>query len=257
MRTLGLIGGMSWESSAVYYRLVNEAVRDRLGGLHSAKLVLWSVDFAGIAAAQATGDWEAAAAPLVEAARGLARAGAEALVICTNTMHRVADAVEAAGGLPLIHIADATAAAARNAGVGRPLLLATRFTMEQDFYVGRLRDRHGLDVLVPEAADRAFVHAVIYEELCRGVVSPASRERYREVIARSAARGADGVILGCTEIGLLLSPADVSLPMIDTTRVHALAAVDFALAEGSVMGGITQQRWTALGEVATLAPVAS
>jgi aspartate racemase len=261
MRTLGLIGGMSWESTAVYYRLINEAVRDRLGGLHSGKLVLWSVDFAGIAAAQAAGDWDAAAAPLAAAARGLECAGADALVICTNTMHKVADRVTAASSLPLIHIADATAQAARTAGVRRPLLLATCFTMEQDFYVGHLREGHGLDVRVPEAEDRALVHAVIYEELCRGVVSPASRARYQEVVARGAAAGADGVILGCTEIGLLLSPGDVPLPVIDTTQVHALAAVDFALGDAPatqapVMDDITQRRWTGEAPAVTLPAVA-
>jgi aspartate racemase len=228
MRTLGLIGGMSWESTIPYYRHINERVRERLGGLHSARLVLYSVDFAEIERLQMQGDWDEAGRRLGAAAAALARAGAEALVICTNTMHKVAAAVEAGGGLPLLHIADATAARIRAAGLARIGLLGTRFTMEQDFYRARL-ESHGIAVLVPEADARATVHRVIYEELCLGVVRDDSRERYREVMADLVRRGAEGVILGCTEIGLLVGDADTTVPTFDTARIHAQAAADWAL----------------------------
>jgi aspartate racemase len=230
MKRIGLLGGMSWESSAEYYRLVNEATRDRLGGLHSADCVLRSVDFAEIEALQRAGDWDAAGARLAGEARALAAAGAELLVLCTNTMHKVADAVEAAAGVPFVHIADTTAGAVQAAGLQRVGLLATAYTMEQDFYVGRLRDRHGLDVLVPEAEDRALVHRVIYEELCVGIVDDGSRQAYRDVMARLAARGAQGILLGCTEIDLLVGPEDAPVPTFDTTRLHAERAVELALA---------------------------
>ena len=231
MRRLGLIGGMSWESTALYYRRLNEMTRDRLGGLHSAELILWSLDFAGIEVLQAQGDWDAAGAQLARAGQGLAAAGAGALVICTNTMHIVADTVERAAGLPLIHIADATADAVKAAGARRPLLLATRYTMEQDFYAGRLRDRHGLDVRVPDSTGRTTVHDIIYTELCRGEVREASRARYRDVIAAERDRqGVDAVIFGCTEVGMLIDQRDTDLPVVDSTEVHCAAALAWALA---------------------------
>jgi aspartate racemase len=228
LRLLGLIGGMSWESTAIYYRHLNELARDRLGGLHSARLVLWSVDFAEIAGLQHAGDWAAAGRLLADAARRLQAAGAEAVVLCTNTMHKVADAVGTAVGVPLLHIADATAAAVRGAGSRRPALLATRFTMEQDFYLDRLRDRHGLEAIVPDEAGRTVVHDVIYRELCRGIVRPESKAAYLAEIERLRLAGADGVILGCTEITMLIGQADLDLPVFDTTRIHAEAAMDFA-----------------------------
>lgn len=230
MKTLGLIGGMSWESTLPYYRLINEQVRVRLGGLHSAKLVLYSVDFAEIEQLQQAGDWVTAGARLADAARALAAAGAEALVLCTNTMHKVAPAIVTAVNLPLLHIADPTAAAIRAAGLTRVGLLGTRFTMEQDFYVERLR-AHGLDVLLPDPEQREIVHRVIYDELCLGRIEAASRAAYLAIVADLAGRGAEAVILGCTEISLLIGPDDSPLPLFDTTRLHAQAAVDFALAD--------------------------
>src|SRR4051795_9314490 len=229
MKRIGLLGGMSWESTAVYYRLVNEVVRDRLGGLHSADCLLRSVDFAPVEALQREGRWDEAGALLAAEARALQDAGAELLVLCTNTMHKVAPAIEAALAIPLVHIADTTADAVRAANLERVGLLATAYTMEQDFYVGRLRDRHGLDVLVPEADDRRTVHDVIYEELCVGVVDDGSRQAYRDVMARLAARGAQGILLGCTEIDLLVGPEDAPVPTFDTTRLHAERAVELAL----------------------------
>jgi aspartate racemase len=228
VRTLGLLGGMSWESTLPYYRIVNERVRQRLGGLHSAKLVLHSVDFAEIGALQHAGDWDAAGVILVEAARRLRAAGAEGLVICTNTMHLVAPAIEAAVDLPLLHIADATAARIREAGLSRVALLGTRFTMERDFYRQRI-EAAGIEVIVPDAAQREVVHRVIYEELCLGRILDASREAYRGIIEDLVARGAQGVILGCTEIGLLVGEGDATVPLFDTTRIHAEAAADWAL----------------------------
>ncbi len=229
MKTIGLIGGMSWESTAIYYRLLNQMARERLGGLHSAQLLLWSFDFAEIETLQAAGDWAAATEAMVAAARRLERGGADCIVICTNTMHKMAGDVQAAVDIPLIHIGDATAAAVKAAGARKPLLLATRYTMEQDFYKGYLRDRHGIKVTVPDAAGRTVVHDIIYNELCRGVVKPESKRAYLDVIAR--ADGIDGVIFGCTEVGLLLSPEDLDLPAFDTTPLHARAALDFALSE--------------------------
>ena len=229
MRLLGLIGGMSWESTAIYYRHLNEMVRERQGGLHSARLLLWSVDFAEIATLQHDGRWDEAGARLAEAAVRLEQAGAEGLVLCTNTMHKLADRLEAAVGIPLLHIADATGEAIAAAGCSRPALLATRFTMEQPFYAGRLRERFGLDPRVPDEAERAEVHRIIYEELCRGVVADASRRAALRCIERLRAQGADGVILGCTELTMLLGLGDVDLPLFDTTRLHAEAAVAFAL----------------------------
>lgn len=230
MKTLGLIGGMSWESTAIYYRLLNEIVRERLGGLHSARLLLWSFDFAEIAERQHAGDWQGAGVLLIDAARKLESAGAEGLLICTNTMHKLADAVQAAVSMPLIHIADATAVAVRGAGVNRPALLATRFTMEQDFYKGRLADTYGLQPVVPDQAGRDMVHRIIYEELCQGVVTGASKAAYIDEIARMRRdEKIDGIIMGCTEITMLIGQPDFDIPVFDTTRIHAEAAVGFAL----------------------------
>lgn len=228
MRKIGLLGGMSWESTALYYRLLNEDVRERLGGFHSARLVLTSVDFADIEAMQVAGDWDAAGLALAEEARSLEAAGAECLVLCTNTMHKVADAIAGAVGIPLLHLADVTADAVRSAGVDRVALLGTRFTMEQPFYVDRLRS-HGLDVLVPEGDDLTLVHDVVYDELVLGVVRDESRAAYVDVVRRLVGRGAGGVVLGCTEIELLIGPDDVEVPVFATTALHARAAVDFAL----------------------------
>jgi aspartate racemase len=229
MKTIGMIGGMSWESSVTYYRLVNEGVRDRLGGLHSARSLMYSVDFAEIEALQHAGDWAAAGARMADAARRLEAGGADFLVICTNTMHKLADAVEAAVDLPLLHIADATGARVVAAGPRRVGLLATRFTMEEAFYSGRLQERFGLDVRVPDAPDRVVVHEVIYGELCAGVIREASRERYLEIGRRLIEQGAEGLILGCTEIGLLVDQSHFDVPVFDTTRIHAEAAVELAL----------------------------
>jgi len=229
MKTIGLIGGMSWESTLPYYRHINEAIKARLGGLHSARLVLYSVDFHEIEQLQRSGDWQRAGALLGEAAAALERAGAEFLVLCTNTMHKVADGIGQAVSIPLLHIGDPTAEAIRASGLQRVGLLGTRFTMEQPFYRERLESRHGIQVLVPDEADRQLVHRVIYEELCLGTVREESRQAYREVIARLVARGAQAVILGCTEIGLLVGDADATVPLFDTTLLHARAAADQAL----------------------------
>ncbi len=229
MRLLGVLGGMSWTSTLSYYRGLNEGVAARLGGLHSARLLLHSVDFDPVARAQHDGDWETATAVLTEAARGLAAGGAEALLLATNTMHKVAGAVEDAAGVPLLHIADPTADALLADGHRRVGLLATRFTMEEDFYRGRLRER-GLDVVVPDADDRGTVHRVIYDELVHDVVREESRAAYLQVVDRLEAEGAEAVILGCTEIGLLLSPGDGSLPSYDTTALHVASGVDWLCA---------------------------
>ncbi|ESY82687.1 aspartate racemase [Mesorhizobium sp. LNHC220B00] len=230
MKTLGLLGGMSWESTAIYYRLLNEIVRERLGGLHSARLLLWSFDFAEIAERQHDGDWEGAGALLIDAAHKLEAGGAEGLLLCTNTMHRLADQVQAAVSIPLIHIADATAATVRQAGLRRPALLATRFTMEQDFYKGRLADKYGLSPVVPDSAGRDMVHRVIYEELCQGIVTEASKAAYvAEANRLRRDEAADSLIMGCTEITMLIGQEDFDIPVFDTTRIHAEAAVEFAL----------------------------
>jgi aspartate racemase len=229
MKTIGLIGGMSWESTVPYYRHINETIRARLGGLHSARAVLYSVDFHDIEQLQRAGDWDTAGQVLADAARRLQAAGADGIVLCTNTMHKVAPAIEAACPLPLLHIADPTALAIRAAGLRTVGLLGTRFTMEQDFYSDRLRQRHGLEVLTPAMEDRATVHRIIYEELCVGIVSDASRREYRRIIGQLAARGAQGVILGCTEIGLLVGEQDTALPLFDTTALHACSAAQWAL----------------------------
>ena len=226
---IGMLGGMSWESSAQYYRLANELVRERLGGLHSARLVLASVDFADIEALQATGRWDEAGQLLAEAAKGLEAAGAELLLLCTNTMHKVADQVQDAVGIPLLHVADVAATAVRRAGLDTVGLLGTAFTMEQDFYRDRLA-HHGLGVVVPPPEDRAEVHRVIYEELCLGRVREDSRQAYREVMERLVrAAGCQGVVLGCTEIELLVGAADSPVPLFPTTRLHVEAAVDVSL----------------------------
>lgn len=232
MKTIGLLGGMSWESTALYYREINEAVKERLGGLHSARLVLVSLDFHEVERLQHAGDWEAAGRMLAGAARSLEAAGADFVVLCTNTMHKVADAIEAAVRIPLLHIADPTAEEIRRAGLSRVGLLGTRFTMEQEFYKERLRIRHGIDVLVPGEADRAIVHRVIYDELCVGRVVDASRAEYRRIIAELVAGGAEAVILGCTEITMLVGPSDSPVPVFDTTALHASAAASLAVAGG-------------------------
>lgn len=229
MKTIGLIGGMSWESSAEYYRLINEAVKERLGGLHSAQLLLYSVDFAAIERLQHAGDWDAAGAILADAARRLERGGADFLLLCTNTMHKVADAITQSVSIPFVHIADPTATAIRDAGIGTIGLLGTRFTMEQEFYRGRLEGQYGLRVLVPDEADRAAVHRIIYDELCLGTIREESRAAYRAIMARLVAQGAQGIILGCTEITLLVSAPDAAVPLFDTTSLHAEAAAKLAL----------------------------
>jgi aspartate racemase len=228
MKRIGLLGGMSWESSIEYYRLVNEITRERFGGLHSADCLLRSVDFAEIEVLQREDRWDEAGDRLAAEARALAEGGAELLVLCTNTMHKVADAVTAAIDIPFVHIADTTAHAVRAAGLGTVGLLATGYTMEQDFYVGRLRDVHGLEVLVPGEDDRRIVHNVIYDELCVGVVDDGSREQYRRIMRELAQRGAQAILLGCTEIDLLVGPQDSPVPVFDTTRLHAERAVELA-----------------------------
>ena len=231
MKTIGLIGGMSWESTALYYQIINETVKDRLGGLHSAKLVLVSVDFQTIERLQAAGAWDEAGALMAQAAQSLQAAGADCVLLCTNTMHKVAAAIEAAVAIPLLHIADPTAAAIKRAGGNKVGLLGTRFTMEQDFYLGRLRDRHGLEVSVPIPSDRDIVHAVIYAELCRGQVLAESRRQYQRIIQTLVDNGAEAIILGCTEITMLIGAEDSPVPIFDTTRLHAGNAVDWALAD--------------------------
>lgn len=230
MKTIGLLGGMSWESTAHYYRVINEAVRDRVGGLHSAELVLHSVDFAPIAELQARDAWAETADILGAAARGLVTAGADVLVLATNTMHIVAAEIEAAADVPLLHIADPTADAILEAGLSTVGLLGTRFTMEKSFYIDRMAQR-GIECIVPDLADRDTVHRIIYEELVLGVVRAESREEYRAVMKRLVDRGATGMIAGCTEITMLVGPEDTTVPMFDTTELHALGAVDYAVAD--------------------------
>ena len=228
MRTIGLIGGMSWESSAEYYRIINQCVREQLGPLRSAQLLMYSVDFGPVEQAQHAGRWDDTALILEDAARRLQAGGAECVVLCTNTMHKLAPHIEAAVSIPFLHIADAAALAAVEAGTLTVGLLGTAFTMEQDFLKSRLAG-HGLTVLVPDADERKEVHRVIYEELCVGVISDTSRRTYQRVIKSLAARGAQAIILGCTEIGLLIKPEHSELPLLDTTELHAQAAVAFAL----------------------------
>ena len=231
MKTIGMIGGMSWESSIEYYRITNQRVREKLGGLHSAKSVMVSVDFAEIETLQSSGRWDEATQVMIDTALQVQRGGANFLMICTNTMHRMAEEVRAALQIPLLHIADATAARIQQAGMHKIGLLGTRFTMEEDFYRGRLESLHGLQVLIPAAPDRELVHRVIYDELVLGQTNAQSRAEYVRIIKQMQAEGAQGVILGCTEIGLLVKQSDVELPLFDTTRIHAEAAVDAALGE--------------------------
>lgn len=229
MKTIGLLGGMSWESTVSYYGAINEGIKNALGGLHSARIVLHSVDFDPVEKMQQAGDWDAAAKMLADAARGVQAAGADCLLICANTMHRVAPQVEAAVDIPLLHIADATAEALAREGIRKAGLLGTAFTMEQDFYRGRLADRHGLEVIVPDADDRAIVHRIIYEELCLGKIEAASKREYLRIIDGLTHRGAEAVILGCTEIALLVGPGDTAARLFDTAALHARRAVEFAL----------------------------
>lgn len=232
MKTIGLLGGMSWESTIPYYRLINEGVKARLGGLHSARLVLHSVDFHDIEACQSAGDWDRAGEILAEAAVGLQQAGAEGIVLCTNTMHKVADAIAARCQVPFLHIADATGQAIAAKGQRRVALLGTRYTMEQTFYRGRLQEQFAIETLIPEADDRAQINQIIFDELCLGTFSEASRDYYLQTIAALAEQGAEGVIFGCTEIGLLV-PAELSpLPVFDTAAIHAEDAVNFMLSAG-------------------------
>jgi aspartate racemase len=228
-KTIGLIGGMSWESSAEYYRIVNREMQKRLGGVHSARSLMWSVDFGEIERLQHRGEWDRLANEMKDAAIRLERGGADFVVLCTNTMHRLADAVVSAVEIPLLHIADPTAQRIKAAGFQRIGLLGTAFTMEQDFYKGRLRDHYGLDVMIPDADDRRIVHDIIYKELVIGEIRPESREAYRAVMARLIERGAQAIILGCTEIMLLVSDRDSAVPLYDTTTIHAVAAVDHAM----------------------------
>ncbi len=229
MKTIGLIGGMSWESTQFYYRQINEGIRNRLGGLHSAKILMHSVDFAPIEAMQNAGDWDAAAEILSQAAKSLEAGGAEFFLICTNTMHKIAAVVEKSVDIPLLHIADATANALRADRVSRIGLLGTAFTMEQSFYKGRLSQQHGIEVIVPESVDRESVHNIIYQELCLGIVKPASKQTYLQIIDRLRQQDVEGVILGCTEICMLVSQADTEIKLYDTTAIHALEAVNYAL----------------------------
>lgn len=230
MKTIGLIGGMSWESSIEYYRIINQVTKSKLGGLHSAKSVMYSVDFAEIEALQHQNRWAEAANLMVAAAQSIERAGADFVVLCTNTMHKVADEIEANVQIPLLHIADATAEKIQSKGIQKIGLLGTRFTMEQDFYRGRLVKKYGLEVLIPSESDRELVHRIIYEELCLGIINAESRKKYIEVINHLIAAGAEGIILGCTEIELLVDSGDTTVELFPTTRIHAAAAVDIALA---------------------------
>lgn len=230
MKTIGLIGGMSWESTVIYYQLLNRLTREQCGGLHSAELLLWSFDFAEIEHLQAKNDWDTATRKMIEAAQKLETGGAQCLVICTNTMHKMAGAVQAAVNIPLIHIADTTAVAIKATNVSKPLLLATKYTMEQDFYKGHLQSQHGIDVVIPNDGERDIVHQIIYDELCQGIIKDTSRAKYQKIVQLAVNKGADAVIFGCTEVGLLLKDNDVSVTTFDTTELHARAALQFALA---------------------------
>ncbi len=229
MKTIGIIGGMSWESTAEYYRIMNEAVKEKLGGLHSVKCILFSVDFDEIADLQHRGEWEELTMRMIGLARSLEDAGADCIVIATNTMHKMAEQVQGALRIPLLHIADATGEKIIEQGLHKPGLLGTKFTMEEDFYRGRLQEKYGLEVIVPPDTDRTEVDEIIYHELCVGIITQKSKERFQEVIKRLVSRGADGVILGCTEIPLLISQKDVDVPLFDTTTIHSRAAVEWAL----------------------------
>ena len=229
MKTIGLLGGMSWESSIEYYRIINEVVNARLGGLHSAKSLMVSVDFAEVEVLQHQGRWREAADMLVEAAKNLEKGGADFIVLCTNTMHKVADDIQANVNIPFLHIADATAQLVKDAGIQTIGLLGTRFTMEEEFYKGRLSEKYGLDVRIPHPDEREIVHRVIYEELVLGKIEPRSKAKYIEIIQSMVRQGVEGLILGCTEIGLLVDQEDSPIPLFDTTRIHAEAAVEYAL----------------------------
>jgi aspartate racemase len=229
MKTIGLIGGMSWESSIEYYRIINEATRDKLGGLHSAKSIMYSVEFAEIEALQHAGRWDEASHILIAAAQSLEKAGADVVLICTNTMHKLYDDLQRKIGIPMLHIADATAEVIKEKGIAKVGLLGTRFTMEEDFYKGRLIEKYDLEVIVPPAEEMQEVHRIIYDELCAGVIEPSSKLIYAGIIDRLVAAGAQGIILGCTEIGLLVKQEDSAVPLFDTTEIHAKAAVQYAL----------------------------
>ncbi|CNE27790.1 putative aspartate/glutamate racemase [Yersinia rohdei] len=229
MKILGLIGGMSWESTIPYYRMINQQVKEQLGGLHSAKIILYSVDFHEIEQLQAKGDWHTAAKVLSDAAVSLKRAGAEVIVVCTNTMHKVADDIEAACGLPLLHIADTTAAQIKQQGINKIGLLGTRYTMEQDFYRGRLAEQHDIEVITPDSIDREIINRIIYEELCLGIITETSRQEYRRIIGKLEQQGVQGIIFGCTEITLLVNAQDAQVPVFDTTAIHAKTAAEYAL----------------------------
>ena len=231
MKTIGLIGGMSWESSAEYYKIINETVKKRLGGLHSATLIMYSVDFEDIEKLQHAGEWDKATEFMVDAAQKVERGGADFVLICTNTMHKMADEVQQALNIPLLHIADATAAEIKAHNMNRVGLLGTRFTMEEDFYKKRLQENHGITTIVPEEDERTIVHDIIYDELCCGEIRGSSREKYKIIIEHLIKRGAEGIILGCTEIPLLVSQRDSPVPVFDTTRIHAEAAVTLALTD--------------------------
>jgi aspartate racemase len=229
MKVIGLLGGMSWESTASYYRLLNTAIKERLGGLHSARVIVYSVDFHEIERLQRSAEWDAAGALLADAAKSLEAAGADCILIGANTMHKVAPAIEAAVKIPVLHVVDATAGAIRTAGFSRAGLLGTRFVMEQDFYIDRLRDRHGLGVLIPGQHDRDIIHRIIFEELVLGKTSAESRAEFRRIMAALVTQGAEGIILGCTEFSLLVRPEDCEVPLFDTTSLHARMATDWAL----------------------------
>ena len=229
MKTIGMIGGMSWESSIEYYRIVNQAVREKLGGLHSAKSIMVSVEFAEIEMLQHQNSWDELAKIMIEAARGLERGGADFVIICTNTMHKLYDKVQQAIKIPMLNIADATAEKIKTEGIGRVALLGTRFTMEENFYKGRLVDNYDLEVMIPSPGQMDTVHRIIYDELCAGIIKPDSKQKFAAIIQDLVAQGAGGVILGCTEIGLLVKPEDSLVPLFDTTEIHARAAVDYAL----------------------------
>jgi len=230
MKTIGMIGGMSWESSIEYYRIINQTVRKKLGGLHSAKSIMYSVEFADIEALQHQNRWDELASIMIEAARSLERGGADFVIICTNTMHKLYDQVQNNIKIPMLNIADATAEKIKMEGIKKIALLGTRFTMEEDFYKGRLVDRYGLDVIIPAEDERKIVHRVIYDELCAGMINSDSKQKYADIIQRLVAKGAEGVILGCTEIGLLVKQKDSPTPLFDTTEIHARATVEYALA---------------------------
>ena len=229
MKTIGLIGGMSWESSLEYYRIINETTKDRLGGLHSAKCILYSVDFAEIEALQHQDRWEEASQLMVAAGQSLERAGADFVILCTNTMHKSADDIQMNIGIPLLHIADATAQKIKAAGLRKIGLLGTRFTMEHDFYKGRLIDQHGLDIITPDSTDREAIHRVIYDELCLGIIKQESKEQYIQIMEKLVQVGVEGIVLGCTEIESLVHDEDSRVPLFPTTKIHAVAAVEYAL----------------------------